>query len=550
MIQKLCFTILINLTFLIQFSNAQVIIELDQEKTYQTIDGWGAIANPLASGAIRDTLLPHIDSLIHLAINEVGITRLKISLPAGAEDSVDYFQKIIDNEITYDDYKLTRYNIVNDNDDPFTADPSGFQMNQTKYVFEKEILPFKQLVENNNDDFYLNFVFVNFENSHPEPSDFNHADDPEEYAEFINYTWQFLDNEYGFTPDGLEVILEPDNTACENYFQRNLPPVIEALGNRFEMNGYEPEIMVPSTLSLTNVKSYFNEVEKNPDALKYVDVIVYHRYGGNNDTLAQAEIVELAEKHNLKTAMLEYDKNGDVEELHYDLKHNNVVAWTKYALMFKSDEKFAYVYVDENSGPEPKYGICKQTKYLRQYFKYIRPGALRFEVSTSDPEIDPVAFKNKDGKEVIVVKAEKGEEINIIGLEAGNYGIKYTLGNYHWGGVDPKEYDIELDDQTISEGDELRFNLPDQGVATIYQKSDLVSINNKSNNKLNIYPNPATEKINIEIDERINKVEIYDNLGNIVLISYKYENIDISTLSSGVYYVKINNTIKSKFIKK
>ena len=527
---------------------SEVLIELEQETTYQTIDGWGAIANPLAATSIRDTLLPHLDSLINLAINEVGITRLKISLPAGAEDSIDYFQKIIDGEMTYDEYKLTRYNIINDNDDPFEADPLGFQMNQTKYVFEKEVLPFKKLVEENGDDFYLNLVFVNFKNTNPEPSSFNHSDNPEEYAEYINYTWQFLDNEYGFTPDGIEVILEPDNTACENYYQRNLPPVIEALGNRFEMNGYDPEIMVPSTLSLTNVKSYFNEIEKNPSALNYVDVIVYHRYGGNNDTLAQAEIVDLAKRHNLKTAMLEYDKNGDVEELHYDLKHNNVVAWTKYALMFKSDEQFAYVYVDEHSGSEPIYGIGKQTKYLRQYFKFIRPGAVRFEVSTTDTDIDPIAFKNKNGNEVVVLKTRKGEDIQIKGFPAGNYGIKYTLGNFLWGAVAPKEYDVDLEDISINEGEDLLFNMPDQGVVTIYQKSQTVSIQ-EDNIKLKIYPNPVGNILTIDCEEIVNTVQIFDIQGNKIIELKTQNKIDVSNLTSGVYFIRINNKFKNKFIK-
>jgi len=530
-------------------SKSEVLIELHPEKTYQTIDGWGAIANALSSSEVRDALLPHIDSLINIAVNEVGITRLKTSLPAGAEDSIDYFQKIIDGEITYDDYKLTRYNIINDNDDPFDANPAGFQMNQTKYNIEKIVIPFKNMLEAKGDNFYHNLVFVNFANSHLNPSDFNHSNDPEEYAEYINYVWKFLDNEYGFTPNGIEVILEPDNSACENYNQKNIPPIIEALGNRFTSNGYDPEIMVPSTLSLTSVKSYFNELEKYPDAMKYVDVIAYHRYGGNKDTLAQQEIVTLAEKHNLKTAMLEYDKNGDVESLHYDLKHNNVVAWTKYALMYKSDEKFAYVYVDENSNQKPTYGICKQTKYLRQYFKFIRPGAERFEVTTSNNNIDPIAFKNNNGKNVIVLKAEQSEEIRIKGLDSGNYGIKYTLGNYHWGGVDPKKYDIDLEDQNIIKGMDLVFNMPEQGVVTIYQKTDVLSIK-EENNAILIYPNPAGDIINIKYNKPIFKIELLNLKGENITNIKNTNSIDISKLTAGIYYIKINNTQFRKFIKK
>lgn len=64
------------------------------------------------------------------------------------------------------------------------------------------------------------------------------------------------------------------------------------------------------------------------------------------------------------------------------------------------------------------------------------------------------------------------------------------------------------------------------------------------NDKLNVYPNPATSDLSIHGDEIINSVEIYNSLGSRVQkmeqISSQFVNVNIADLVKGVYYVKIN----------
>ncbi|WP_178989217.1 YCF48-related protein [Winogradskyella schleiferi] len=73
-----------------------------------------------------------------------------------------------------------------------------------------------------------------------------------------------------------------------------------------------------------------------------------------------------------------------------------------------------------------------------------------------------------------------------------------------------------------------------------------------NNNKLTIYPNPTKRVLNINIDESIDEILIYDLTGKQLLTKENSKTIDVSNLRNGIYIVKIysNNSIISKhFIK-
>ncbi|TDP57807.1 T9SS type A sorting domain-containing protein [Flavobacterium dankookense] len=67
-----------------------------------------------------------------------------------------------------------------------------------------------------------------------------------------------------------------------------------------------------------------------------------------------------------------------------------------------------------------------------------------------------------------------------------------------------------------------------------------LSIEENALNQFKIYPNPATDFIDIQYDGILSKVEIYDSIGKIVAKTDK-NRIDISNLSIGIYLVKIVN---------
>jgi len=68
---------------------------------------------------------------------------------------------------------------------------------------------------------------------------------------------------------------------------------------------------------------------------------------------------------------------------------------------------------------------------------------------------------------VVVVKAVRAGSFSIAGLPTGIYGIKYTTGD---GTSEPIEYDVDLTDAVINEGDSLNTMIPGSGVLTVYAK--------------------------------------------------------------------------------
>ena len=72
-----------------------------------------------------------------------------------------------------------------------------------------------------------------------------------------------------------------------------------------------------------------------------------------------------------------------------------------------------------------------------------------------------------------------------------------------------------------------------------------------------IYPNPSNGIINVQAAERINTVNVYNMIGNLVMvrnISNTQTTLDIEQLTNGIYFMELNfdngSIINSKFIKK
>ncbi len=74
------------------------------------------------------------------------------------------------------------------------------------------------------------------------------------------------------------------------------------------------------------------------------------------------------------------------------------------------------------------------------------------------------------------------------------------------------------------------------------------NINISDSERITIYPNPVTDKLNLKIDGMVDIIQILDVNGQ-VLKKMKYQNnIDVSMLRSGFYFLKAGNYV-TKFIK-
>ena len=90
-----------------------------------------------------------------------------------------------------------------------------------------------------------------------------------------------------------------------------------------------------------------------------------------------------------------------------------------------------------------------------------------------------------------------------------------------------------------------------QSFTAMFQET--LSINDNEENDIHIYPNPTTEWLFISSTSSIKNIELYDILGKKVLNVANNHQIDLSSLYSGVYFIKITSDkgeITKKIIKK
>jgi uncharacterized repeat protein (TIGR01451 family) len=425
-------------------------ISLNSAITYQTITGWEATAQ--AGQQECSSFANYKNTVFDQAVNDLGINRLRVEIRSGAENPVDYFDQWMKGEIDNTVWKAHRYEIINDNSNSNSLNAAGFHFTELDHTMDNVVLPIKQRVEANGEQLFINVNYVDFSTSSN-----THYANPAEYAEFVLATYQHLQSKYGIVPNTWEVILEPDNCAWSG---SQIGNAIVAAANRLKAAGFaNPRFVAPSNTDVAKAITYFDQLIAVPGVHQYLEEFSYHRYGSANTTNIQT-VASRGQQYGINTAMLEY-MFADYRNLHEDLTVGNNSAWQQFALAFCTEDSSAQYYWVNSSNVAV---LGQEAKFLRQYFKFIRKGAVRIGATSDHNYYDPAAFINADGKYVVVVKAVAGGGFSIQGLPGGTYGIKYTTEN---------AYDVDLPDQTISAGQTLSTSIPAAGAITIYAKTSV-----------------------------------------------------------------------------
>jgi len=428
-------------------------ITLDPQTTYQTIRGWEAVAYALEPG---NAAYPNFkDALFTLAVNDVGINRVRLEVRSGVENSNDNWSGYQAGTIDYPTWRSRRYATVNDDADPQTINPDGFHFSEMDYAIDRVVNPLRQAMEANGDRLCVNVNYVAFTNQITDGIYLHN--DPAEYAEFVLATYLHLQEKYGWVPDLWEVILEPDNVSQWN--GKPIGEAIVAVAQRLRAAGFEPAFVAPSNTNMTNAVQYFDQMIAVPGVLPVLRELSYHRYSGVSLQSLLA-IAARARQHGIDTAMLEWWSSGNgYTTLHEDLKIGNNSAWEQGVLAGAMNSDMSICQIDDSDAANPRVLLTDKTKFLRQYYKFVRPGAVRIEATSQQAAFDPLAFINADGSYVVVVKCNAGGEFFIDGLAPGTYGIKYTTA---------AEFDVDLPAQTIQSGQAVAAQIPQAGVLTVY----------------------------------------------------------------------------------
>jgi hypothetical protein len=418
-------------------------IAIDPSIRHQTFRGWEVVVQNTILDYRAD--LPGFDDVFRQAAEDLGITRLRFAVASGTEHPPGYGAQYLAGELPertlFDRYA---YDVINDNADSNLADPAKFDFTLLDWQIREIVVPYKRHVEAAGQQLYLTLSYVDFGKSA-----FKHADHPDEYAEFMLVLFDHLSATFGIVPDAINVINEPDQSRWSGAM---IGRAIAATAPRLAAAGYHPVFETPSTVDRGRAVSYFDDVVAVPGAAAHVRTLTYHCYrdSGRNSLLA---IARRAVEAGVDTAQNEcWTSGNDQRALHNDLTLGRNSSWQQGTFNAPN----GYYVVDRAAGTA---SLRPRTRLLRQYYRFIKPGAARVEARTTDPRLDPVAFMNADGRYVIVVLAEAAGTASIARLPPGTYGVSYST---------TTAFDVVLPEARIAGGQNLTVSIPAAGVLTIY----------------------------------------------------------------------------------
>ncbi|MDO8587075.1 MAG: glycoside hydrolase family 30 beta sandwich domain-containing protein [Armatimonadota bacterium] len=406
-----------------------VTVTLSPSAHHQTILGWGATApNVSIPKMLRDQILDE-------AVNDLGLTRLRFEIPRRDWEDA-----------------------VNDNSDPNTVNWSAFKTTKTDFKVRNWIQPFKRRVEANGDSFnlYVSPSFFDSRSSGTVPAWMLNS--PAEYAECAAAFLTYLKKTYNITADYYCICNEAGNG---NAFSADVVSnMIKALGPKMKALGLPTKIEFPECVNADESWSYIQSTQNDAEMWRYVGVVTYHLYGGND---SRPSIRDFALSRGLPTGQTEY-MNTTVNDLYNDLTLGGVSYWEHYVLAYYGSTAGRADYFGAN------YNNTSFTRYsdywnFRQIMRYVRPGAVRIDATSDDTALRPLAFV-KDRKTVVVLlnntAPSQARSVTVNGLPRGTYGVCRSIAGAAY---------QEVGLQRVGSGGTLTTTVPSNSVMTIYPYS-------------------------------------------------------------------------------
>jgi O-glycosyl hydrolase len=411
------------------------VIALNSATRFQTINGWGTFVNHTLSdlGPFTDAQL---GQMFDVEVNDLGLNAIQFAVRSGTEGNGDSFA------------------VVNDNNDPNVLNPAGFTWTNIDTRMKRVLIPFRQRVLAAGLPFYWLLEYVDFGG----PASPGHNTQPAEYAEFMVAVWQHMRSTFGFVPNGINIINEPDGLGGK-WNPTELGNAIAAVAQRFQKEGIAmPNIIAPSTTQMQGAVPYTDGIIAVSGARQHLTEIGYHRYSMNGS---------LADLGN-KTVQLGLRGSAMTEFWGLPIGGYNADTWFEDLTAGRASTIYAgavsgfgtcdwsvTVMMPKGGGPVT---VCPNMKLVGHYTKYVRPGAQRIGASGGSG-LSPVAFVNPNGGYVVVVRAQAAGSFSVTGLPAGRYGISYAT---------ESDSSVSLGDISIGAGQPLTTQIPSTGVITIF----------------------------------------------------------------------------------
>jgi O-glycosyl hydrolase len=403
--------------------SAVVTIQVDGAIRYQTFTGFGAALTPFEWDGIYRAHDPTQPAKVTASqTNREAIARLLFT----------------DLGIAHARLFVSGFEPVNDNADPFTLNPAGFDWTRVNWLTDFLALARPAGLQSWWASFTM--TFNQSEDWLRLPGDPCHLDSnkmDEEVEWLLAGALRF--REAGFELPYLAVQNEPDlGPGCPNgppISVEDYVTIVKRLGARMRAEGLTTQIIVSDGWTPQNALRYMQATLDDLDARPYVGVLAYHSYSDGYDepvTLLKAsaqgqpphaavgvreQIRNLAAQYNLPVWMTEicyctprnasdFDLvRGRLNHVHDELTIANVSAFDAMQLFFIDRpgvrDELVHVYFGPD-GTLERYEISIYGYLLGHYSRFVVPGSVRLNVESGDPRVRVTAFERPDGRLVIV----------------------------------------------------------------------------------------------------------------------------------------------------
>ncbi len=356
-------------------------ITLNYDLKYQTIEGFGGFGpKKVWWNSASEYYDPQYMDLI---INDLGVNIIRTQL--------------------YWDFELS-----NDNDDPETISWAGFNFNSTSnngkqfpFMTDLDTVPeMKQIASVWTPPVWMKLDVDNSLASFckGECGGYLNPDLYDEFAEYCVAYVKIIKEETGVDLYGLslenELLFANKFESCV-YTPDQFASVLDIVGKRFREEGLKTKIFGPEHMGSYNGNlPLLDAIFKNTDAGKYLDIYAVHGYeDGVNPATGSApgwekiyNYVHSKGKELWMTETSGYDSNWDgALSLGYSvmlaLKYGKISAWVHWYISGN---------LMNNNVPNKKFYA------LKNFYKYIRPGAVMIDAASSDKDVIPIAFRNDE----------------------------------------------------------------------------------------------------------------------------------------------------------
>lgn len=405
-------------------------VTIDPAVEHQTILGWGATC------ANIDLPAPLRDQILDAAVNELGLTRLRLEVPRREWEDA-----------------------VNDNSDPLDTDDSAFHSTAADALVSNWVLPFRRRVEANGDPFCLYISPSFFEGGSTGGPPAWLLNSPGEYTEWATAFLQHLKRKHDLVPTFYSICNEAGNN--NPFTPAVVGSIIKTLGPRLESLGFPTRIEFPECVNADTSWNYIQALRNDPEVWRYVGLLSYHLYGGNSQ---RKSIRDFARSRSLPTAQTEF-MGTTVNHLYEDLTQGGVSYWEHYVMAFHGDTPNSGDYIGANFNQT---SFTRYPEYwrFRQVMRYVRPGARRVEAASDDAALRCLAFTHDGQVTVVLLNTSGGAQsrsATVSGLPQGTYGVCQASGTAAY---------RELGAQKVAAEGTLAVSVAPNAVLTVYPRPE------------------------------------------------------------------------------